>query len=82
MALALNGTTKWPKAKELQRLGETRMGASPARVREIMGRIGEAMVAVSEELRAYIKDHQEFEAVGRHMLQAWEQGIESSLKAG
>ena len=27
MALTLNGTTKWASAKELQRLGETRMGA-------------------------------------------------------
>ncbi len=39
MALTLNGNTKWASAKELQRLGETRMGASPARVREILGRI-------------------------------------------
>jgi hypothetical protein len=31
MALTLNGTTKWPSAKELRRLGETRMGATPAR---------------------------------------------------
>lgn len=81
MALTLNGTTKWPKAKELQRLGETRMGASPARVREIMGRIGEAIAAISKEVRAYAKDHQEFEEVGSRMLQQWEQGIESSLKA-
>jgi serine/threonine-protein kinase HipA len=28
MALTLNGTTKWPSANELQRLGETRMGGS------------------------------------------------------
>ncbi len=81
MALTLNGTTKWPKAKELQRLGETRMGASPARVKEIMGRIGEAMGATSQELRAYTKGHQEFEEVGSRMLQQWEQGVESSLKA-
>ena len=81
MALTLNGTTKWPKNKELQRLGETRMGASPARVKEIMGRIGEAMEATSQELRAYTKGHQEFEEVGSRMLQEWEQGVESSLNA-
>jgi serine/threonine-protein kinase HipA len=81
MALTLNGTTKWPKAKELQRLGEIRIGVSPARVREIMGRIGEAIVAASKELRAYIKDHQEFEEVGSRMLQQWEQGVEISIKA-
>src|SRR6202034_2131412 len=39
MALTLNGTTKWASAKELRRLGETRLGATPARVREILERI-------------------------------------------
>src|SRR5580700_3734152 len=39
MALTLNGTTKWATAKELQRLGETRMGGTPSRVRQILERI-------------------------------------------
>src|ERR1041385_7465361 len=32
MALTLNGTTKWPDAKALRMLGETRMQGSPSRV--------------------------------------------------
>jgi serine/threonine-protein kinase HipA len=39
MVLTLNSTTKWASAKELQRLGETRMGGTPARVREILERV-------------------------------------------
>ena len=39
MALTLNGTTRWPSAKELQRLGETRMGGTPFRVKQILERI-------------------------------------------
>jgi serine/threonine-protein kinase HipA len=81
MALTLNGTTKWPKARELHRLGETRIGASPARIREIMGRVGEAIADISKEVRAYIKDHQEFEQIGTGMLQQWELGVATSLKA-
>jgi serine/threonine-protein kinase HipA len=81
MALTLNGTTKWPKAKELHRLGEARIGVSPARIREIMGRIGEAITDISKEMRAYIKDHQEFEQIGGGMLQQWELGVATSLKA-
>jgi serine/threonine-protein kinase HipA len=81
MALTLNGATKWPTAKELQRLGEALMGAPPARVREIMGHIGKAIEATSKELRSYIKDHQEFEEIGGRMLQQWEQGVQTSLKA-
>jgi serine/threonine-protein kinase HipA len=80
MALTLNGTTKWASAKDLQRLGETRMGATPARVREILERINAAIAGTSPELRAYIKDHPEFEDIGNRMLQEWEQGVALSLK--
>ncbi len=81
MALTLMGTTKWASAKELQRLGETRMGGSPARVREILERINGAIADTSKELRAYIKDHPDFEEFGNRMLREWEQGVALSLKA-
>ncbi|MCL2660423.1 MAG: type II toxin-antitoxin system HipA family toxin, partial [Acidobacteriaceae bacterium] len=79
MALTLNGSTKWPANKELRRLGETRLGASPARIREIMERIGEAIRDTSKEVHAYIKDHREFEEIGNSMLQQWESGAATSL---
>ncbi len=80
MALTLNGSTNWPTAKELQRLGETRMGGSPARVREILINVAEAMGAVTTQLRAYIKDHPDFEEVGTRMLAQWEHGMATSLR--
>jgi serine/threonine-protein kinase HipA len=80
MALTLNGTTRWASAKELQRLGETRLGATPARVRAILQRIESAMAQTSEGLRAYIKGHPEFEDTGGRMLQEWEQGAALSLR--
>jgi serine/threonine-protein kinase HipA len=81
MALTLNGTTKWPSAKELQRLGETRMGATPARVRQILERIEAAIADTSKELRAYVKAHAEFVDLGNRMLEQWKQGVALSLKA-
>jgi serine/threonine-protein kinase HipA len=81
MALTLNGTTKWPNSKELQRLGETRMGATPARVRQILERIEAVIADTSKELHAYIKEHAEFVEIGNHMLQQWEHGVALSLKA-
>ena len=81
MALTLNGTTKWASAKELQRLGETRMGGTPARVRQILERIEAAIADTSKELHAYIKAHAEFMEIGNRMLQQWEQGVALSLKA-
>jgi serine/threonine-protein kinase HipA len=81
MALTLNGTTKWPSAKELQRLGETRMGVTPARVRDTLKRIEAAIADTSNELQAYIKAHAEFLEIGNRMLQQWEQGVALSLNA-
>jgi len=81
MALTLNGTTKWASAKELQRLGETRMGGTPARVREILDRITGAVADTSNELRAYAKNHPDFRKICERMLHEWEQGVAVSLKA-
>jgi serine/threonine-protein kinase HipA len=80
MALTLNGTTKWPSAKELQRLGETRMGGGPSRVKQILERIEGAISSTSAEVRAYIKEHGEFAETGERMLQEWEKGSALSLR--
>ena len=80
MALTLNGTTKWPSTAELQRLGETRTGATPGRVRDVLKRIATAIADTSKELQAYIKAHAEFAEIGTRMLQVWEEGVALSLK--
>ena len=79
MALTLNGSTNWPTAKELQRLGETRLGGSPAHVREILHRVADAIETVAVHMRTYINDHPEFVDVGNRMLVQWEHGIATSL---
>ena len=71
LALTLNGSTKWPSAKDLRRLGETRIGATPARVREILERVKDAMASVSGEVHAYMKHHPEFNEIGGRMLHQW-----------
>jgi serine/threonine-protein kinase HipA len=79
MALTLNGTTHWPSVKDLQRLGETRMGGSPARVAAILERIADAMSNVASNMRLYIKTHPEFEEVGIQMLTVWQTGAAGAL---
>jgi serine/threonine-protein kinase HipA len=80
LALSLNGTTKWPSAKDLRNLGETRTGAAPAKVRLIFERLDEAIRDTAKEVRSYIKQHPEFAELGRGMLQEWEQGSSASLR--
>lgn len=81
MALTLNGTTKWASAKELQRLGEVRLGSTPARIKAILERVDDALMSTVEEMRTYIKEHAEFSDIGNRMLQEWEQGAKHSLRA-
>lgn len=80
MALTLNGSTRWPSAKELRRLGETRLGSTPSRIKQILARIDEAVSQSTADMRAYIKQHREFAEIGERMLQEWDKGAAFSLR--
>jgi serine/threonine-protein kinase HipA len=80
LALTLNGTTKWPTVKELRRLGERRAGGTPAKIRQTLERIEEAIRETGKEVRAYGKQHPEFGEIGRRMVEEWESGAAHSLR--
>ena len=80
MALTLNGSTRWPAVKELQRLGETRCGGTPSQVRDILERIAEALRSTSAEVRTHMKEDPDFAEIGERMLREWEKGAAFSLK--
>ncbi|HUE03159.1 MAG TPA: type II toxin-antitoxin system HipA family toxin [Bryobacteraceae bacterium] len=80
LALILNGSTRWPTAKELRKLGETRGGGTPARIRQILERIAEAIQETTREVHSYTKEHPQFAEIGQRMLQEWESGVNASLR--
>jgi YD repeat-containing protein len=80
LALTLNGSTRWPTAWELRKLGETRGGGTPAKVRQILERIAAAIQETTREVRSYANEHPEFAGIGQRMLQEWEIGVNSSLR--
>ncbi|MDF0652043.1 MAG: HipA domain-containing protein, partial [Nitrospira sp.] len=80
MALTLNGTTRWPNAKELRRLGETRMSSTPSKVKGILARIEQAMADTLVEIRLYAKEHPDFAETGNRMITEWENGMALSLR--
>ena len=80
LALTLNGSTRWPTAKELKRLGETRAGGTPAKIRQVLERIAEAIQKTTGEVRSYTKEHPQFGEIGRRMVQEWENGVGDSLR--
>jgi serine/threonine-protein kinase HipA len=80
LALTLNGSTKWPTAKELRKLGETRAGGTPAKIRQILERIAEAIRETAGEVQSYTKEHPEFAGIATRMLYEWETGVNGSLR--
>jgi len=80
LALTLNGSTRWPTAKELRKLGETRGGSTPAKTRQILERIAEAIQETTREVHSYMKEHPEFAEIGQRMLEVLENGVNTSLR--
>ena len=81
LALTLNGTTNWPGAKELRKLGETRLGSAPAKIRKILERMDEAIREIAKEVRSYMRQHPNFAELGERMLIEWEKGSAHSLRS-
>jgi serine/threonine-protein kinase HipA len=79
IALTLNGAARWPSAKELRRLGETRMSGTPAQIRQILERISDALAQTAEELRSYAAGHTKAAEIAQRMLKEWETGRQHSL---
>jgi serine/threonine-protein kinase HipA len=82
MALTLNGSTRWPSAKDLLRLGETRVGCTPARARQLLQKVEGAMRDTMKAVQSYVQHHSEFSEIGGRMLTEWEKGIALSLREG
>jgi serine/threonine-protein kinase HipA len=79
MALTLNGATRWPARKQLQRLGETRAACTPSQVNQILERIADSIQSIATELRSHIKENPAFKLVGSRMLQEWEEGLRQTV---
>jgi serine/threonine-protein kinase HipA len=69
-----------PTRKELRKLGETRGGGTPAKIRQILDRVAEAIRETTAEVHFYMKEHPEFVGIGQRMLQEWESGMSNSLR--
>jgi serine/threonine-protein kinase HipA len=81
LALTLNGSTRWPTGKELKKLGEKRAGGTPAKIRQILERIAEAIQETTREVHSYTREHPQFADIGQRMLQEWERGVNTSLRS-
>jgi serine/threonine-protein kinase HipA len=58
------------------------MTATPAKVRQILERVSDALSQTEVDVRVYMKEHSEFKDVGTRMSQEWQTGGQVSLRAG
>ncbi len=79
MALTLDGSTRWPTAKQLLAFGTTRQIGSPAGIKAMLGSIAEAVFETMGELRQFMLANPEFDEIGTRMLAQWDEGIHTSL---
>ena len=77
MALTLNGTTRWPTAKNLIRFGEQRSLGSRQTLSQILECVCDALADTARDVQAYCRERPEFEPIGRQMLEQWELGRKS-----
>ena len=80
MALTLNGTTRWPAAKDLIRFGETRVSLTPAQARQVLEQVADALSLTARDLRRYRKQHPAFAPIGEAMLREWAAATALSLQ--
>lgn len=79
MALTLGGSTRWPTATQLRSFGETRGIGSPATIRQVIERVGDALAETAADIRGHTVERPAFADVGARMLQAWSTGAGESL---
>ncbi len=82
MALTLDGSTRWPTAKQLIAFGTTRQIGGPAPVKRCLTQVAEAMDATIAEIEVHIAAHRAFEEIGQRMIAIWREGIAQSLLEG
>ncbi len=79
MALTLDGSTRWPNAKQLLKLGTTRCGLTPARARQVLDRVATAMTETLPELARHAAAQPGFAAIGAAMAAQWRAGMAEAL---
>lgn len=79
MALTLDGTTRWPDARRLAKLGTTRCGLTPKEVREVFERVASGTSDAMAEMRRHAADHPEFSGIAAGMEADWTGGLRQLL---
>ncbi len=79
MALTLDGTTRWPDARKLTQLGQTRFRLSGKDIGLILEATADALSETLGEMRTYFRSS-DFPEIGERIEKAWQEGIRETLE--
>lgn len=74
-AISFMGKKTWDPGRNLQTFIAATFGLPPREQADIVDRIGTAMAEVGPQARAAMAEHSGFEAIGKRMLLAWQEGL-------
>ena len=75
-ALTIEGRKIWWPRKTLEKFAIVHLSIAPAKAREIIDRVVDAVEEMREAVRRYSADHPSFMPVGDGMLAAWREGVD------
>jgi serine/threonine-protein kinase HipA len=75
-ALTIEGRKIWWSRKALEKFALVHLSIAPARAREIIDSVVDAVEEMREAVRRYMADHPSFVPVGNEMLAAWREGVD------
>lgn len=75
-ALTIEGRKIWWPRKTLEKFAVVHLSVAPAKAREIIDRVVDAVEGTRDAVRRYMADHPAFVPVGEGMLAAWRAGVD------
>ena len=75
-ALTIEGRKIWWPRRTIEKFAVVNLSIAPAKAREIIDRVVEAVERMREAVRRYMADHPSFAPVGDGMLAAWRAGVD------
>ena len=80
LALLLEGSKSFPKAKKLLNFAKLHCNIQPATAKRILEEVAEAVVKTMDDVHQHIKDHLDFKEIGEAMLREWNEGLNLSCR--
>ena len=81
LALTLANSKQFPSRDALTAFGRSACGLGAARVKQVLERVNEGVMAALRDMRRYAKDHRDFAPTAERLSTAMQRGLRRSIRA-